>query len=361
MASTSPPNSQPGPREQAVCAVALAAAVLGIGALVIAPFLSPLAWAVILGHAAWPLHRRVSVLAGGRPALGSLLTTSLVALALALPLLWALALLQDDLLRLYARGQVLLSSRTDELFDRLARIPWIGPALHDWLTAQAPPGASVGTLLGDWIRQGSALLLAAIGNLGKSVLKLAFTLLFLFFVFKDGEALSNRLRLVLSRWTGGGVDAYFQAAGDTNRAITLSVVLAALLQGVSATLGYAVVGLSAPIVLGFLTAVASILPMVGTSLVWGSLAAWLLATGHAWQALALAVWGLVLIHPVDNILRPWMVSNAARMPFAMALLGVLGGLATFGFVGVVLGPVILAVAAVLWKNAVRQAVDARQV
>jgi Ca2+-transporting ATPase len=115
--------------------------------------------------------------------------------------------------------------------------------------------------------------------------------------------------------------------------------------------GYAVAGVPAPVLLGFVTALASVLPMLGTFLVWGTVAAGLLLAAHWWQAVVLLLWGTLLIHPIDNVLRPWLVSSATKMPFLVALLGVLGGLAAFGFVGVFLGPVILAVALVLWREA----------
>ena len=134
-------------------AVALGLTVVGLVGMVIAPFLAPLAWAVILGHAAWPLHRRTIGLVGDRRTLASLLTTGLVTLALVVPLLWMVVLLQDDLRRVYDRGQELLAGSTDSLFDQLAQVPWFGPSLHDWLTSHAPPAGSVGALLGSWARQ----------------------------------------------------------------------------------------------------------------------------------------------------------------------------------------------------------------
>jgi predicted PurR-regulated permease PerM len=349
-ATPRPPHEPDRAAGQPAFAAALAATLVGLAAVVVAPFLSPLAWALVLGQAAWPLHQRVLARLGGRRVLASLLSTGLVALALVLPLLWALALLQDDLLQVYRRGQDLLAGDTDGLFDLLGRLPAVGPALHDWLTAHGSHSGSVGAWLGDWLRQGSLQLLALLGGVGRNALKFAFTLLFLFFVFRDGEALLQQLRTVLAALTGRPAETYLRAAGDTSRAITLSVVLAAVLQGVCAAIGYTLAGLSAPVLLGFVTAVASVLPMLGTFLVWGSLGLWLLATGHGWQGALLLVWGTLLVHPVDNLLRPWLVSSAAKMPFLLALLGVLGGLASFGFVGVFLGPVILAVGLVLWNE-----------
>jgi predicted PurR-regulated permease PerM len=184
---------------------------------------------------------------------------------------------------------------------------------------------------------------------GRNALKFAFAILFLFFVYRDGEAFLAQLRRVVAGALGGQLERTLQVAGDMSRAITQSLVLVALVQGLFAGIGYFVVGVGAPVLLGFITALASLIPMFGTFVVWGTVSAWLAATGHWWQGLALLAWGTLLINPVDNVLRPWLLSSAMRMPFLVALIGVLGGLSSFGFVGLFVGPVILAVALVLWN------------
>lgn len=123
-----------------------------------------------------------------------------------------------------------------------------------------------------------------------------------------------------------------------------------LVQGAIAGIGYAVVGVDAPVLLGALTALASVVPVVGTFLVWGVVAAALMLTGHAWPGVALLVWGTVLVNPADNLLRPLLISNATQMPFLLVMFGVIGGLAAFGLVGLFVGPVALAVATAVWRE-----------
>jgi predicted PurR-regulated permease PerM len=106
----------------------------------------------------------------------------------------------------------------------------------------------------------------------------------------------------------------------------------------------------APVLLGALTAVVSLAPLVGTSLVWGPICIWLLMSDHPWPALALLAWGVILVHPIDNVIRPLVISNVTHIPFLLVMFGVLGGLAAFGLIGLFLGPVILALGYAVWQE-----------
>jgi predicted PurR-regulated permease PerM len=104
------------------------------------------------------------------------------------------------------------------------------------------------------------------------------------------------------------------------------------------------------VLLGALTAAASIVPVVGTLLVMAPASLALFATGHLWPALGLIAWGTLLVHPVDNVLRPLLISNATKLPFLLVMFGVLGGLAAFGLIGVFIGPIALALAVAVWRE-----------
>ena len=109
-------------------------------------------------------------------------------------------------------------------------------------------------------------------------------------------------------------------------------------------------GISATVLLGALTGILSVVPMVGTGVVWGSLSIYLAVKGHLWKVVILAVWGLLLVHPTDNTLRPLLISNATRVPFLLVMFGVLGGMAAFGLVGALVGPIILAMGLAVWRE-----------
>lgn len=134
------------------------------------------------------------------------------------------------------------------------------------------------------------------------------------------------------------------------RAVIYGFLVVALIQGVIAGIGYRIAAVNAPVLLGALTAMLSVLPLFGTALVWVPVAGWLLVSGDIWQGVFMLLWGMLMVHPIDNLLHPILISSSARAPFPVVFLGVLGGLAIFGLVGVVVGPVLLGSALVLWRQ-----------
>ena len=160
----------------------------------------------------------------------------------------------------------------------------------------------------------------------------------------------RQARRLLERVFGSRLHPYLYAAGGMARAVVYALLLTAVLQGAVAGRGYWIVGLQAPILLGAATAIASIIPVEGTFLVWGSLAALLFATGHRWPAVGLLAWGTVLVHPADNIIRPLVIGAQTDMPFLLVMFGIVGGLAAFGLIGLFAGPVILALATAVWRE-----------
>ena len=114
-----------------------------------------------------------------------------------------------------------------------------------------------------------------------------------------------------------------------------------MLQGITVAIGFRLVGLPSPIVFGVLAAVVSVLPVGGTAFIWGPGAAWLYATGHGGAGTFLLVWGALIVGLADNLLRPLLISGRSEVPTLAVFVGVLGGLAAFGMVGMFLGPVVI--------------------
>jgi predicted PurR-regulated permease PerM len=130
-------------------------------------------------------------------------------------------------------------------------------------------------------------------------------------------------------------------------------VLTAIAQGSLAGLGYWAVGVKAPIMLGIVTAMFAMIPF-GTPVAWVSISIWLLLQGQTWAGVALALWGTLVISWIDNIIRPLVISSSTRIPFVLVMFGVLGGVANFGFIGLFLGPVVLAIALAVWREWLQQ-------
>jgi predicted PurR-regulated permease PerM len=127
------------------------------------------------------------------------------------------------------------------------------------------------------------------------------------------------------------------------KAVLFGFLVTAFAQGLIAGIGYGLLGIHGFVLLGAITGILSFIPLLGTAVVWGGLAANLLLTGHIAKGIMLMLWGLLLVHPTDNVLRPLLISNATHVPFVLVMFGVIGGIVTFGLVGLFVGPVILAI------------------
>lgn len=317
--------------------------------VVLSPFLASVAWAAILAYISWPGYVRLCRRLGNRFNLAALIMTMLVAAVLIVPVLGVVVLLQGEFMggvhlvvdRL-ARGDLRLP-------DWMAGLPWVGPELQDWLArASAAPGginAQLQQLLASFRGEAVALL----GGVGRNLIKLAFALLTLFFLYRDGERALGQLRQVLADMIGPRIHGYFDAVGNTTRAVLYGIVLTALAQGALAGLGYWVAGVNSPLAMAAFTATIALIPF-GTPFVWGSLSVWLYLNGHHAEAIGLFLWGALVVSWVDNLIRPMVISGATRIPFVLVMFGVLGGVAAFGLIGLFMGPLILAVALAVWRE-----------
>jgi predicted PurR-regulated permease PerM len=190
---------------------------------------------------------------------------------------------------------------------------------------------------------------ALIGDVGRNAAKLGFALITVFFFYRDGEHVLEQVQLVLHRFLGARVDPYLAAVGGMTKAVVWGLIATALAQGFVAGLGYWWAGVSAPVLLGAVTALIAMIPF-GTPFAWGSIGIWLLVSGDTVGGVGLLLWGALVVSWVDNLVRPLLISNATRIPFLLVMFGVLGGLAAFGLVGLFLGPVILAVLMAVWRE-----------
>jgi predicted PurR-regulated permease PerM len=175
-------------------------------------------------------------------------------------------------------------------------------------------------------------------------------LLTLFFFYRDGETIATQAEQVIEGFFGDRLNPYVMTAAKMTRAVVYGLLVTAIAQGVLAGIGYALLGVTAPVLLGFLTGVLSIVPLIGTASVWVPVGIYLLSVGLVWKGIVMLVWGAVLVYPADNVLRPILISNATRVPFLIVMFGALGGLEAFGLVGIFTGPVVLAIAMAIWRE-----------
>lgn len=329
----------------------VAGLLLGIALLtftVMRPFIVPLIWGAILAYVAWPVHQRSLRLMRGRSGPAAILTTSLVTLALIVPLVWLIMLLRIEVAGAYSQVRDFLASKPT-LAPALRELPWLGPWLDHTLQRLTADPSALGQQVVGLMEESSVEVTRLIGGVGRNLAKLLFAVFSLFFLLRDGPRVWSEARAILVGILGAQVDDYLEAVGSTTQAVVYALILGALAQGAVAGVGYAIFGVQAPMLMGALTMMTALLPF-GAPMVWGSLAAWALLTNHLWQAVGLVFWGLLVVSWVDNVVRPMVISNATRMPFLVVVVGVLGGVLAFGLVGLFMGPVLLAVALAIWRE-----------
>ena len=309
------------------------------------PFFGPIYWAFLLAFMLFPLNKRLrKVFRGGAGRAAAAMTIG-VALGIAIPTVVGAAA--------FARQAIDLGSGLSRLgqqyqikgVDDLLRLPVIGSGMK-WLELHAGIDAArvqalavegVQTAVHFLLSHSRDLVFGALGLVGNVTL----VLFILFFFFRDGDAIANRaLGLIpLEPRRKARLLQHMQAV---TRAVVVGTVLTALVQGALLGVGFWITGLPSPLVFGVLSAVASFIPLVGTALIWVPASLYLLAQGVAWKTIFLVVWSAIVVGSADNVLKPLLVSGKAQIGTLTVFIGVLGGLAAFGFIGLFLGPVILA-------------------
>jgi predicted PurR-regulated permease PerM len=318
--------------------------------LILGPVLASIIWAAILAYASWPLYRRLRAPLRTCNTCSAFLMTLLMTCAVLVPMVWLLMLLQDELVSAYGALAAFLAQGPHRLPQVVRNIPGLGSLLQENIDRYTQDPNALGREVMDGLRQSVAQLTGVLGGIGRNVLKLLLTMLTLFFLYRDGDAIAEQSQRVIRRFFGERVFPYIRTGGAITRAVLHGLLITAFAQGLMAGIGYRIVGLQGPVLLGVLTGVLSAVPVVGTATVFVPLSAWLLLTGPPWRGLVLLLWCFLLVHPIDNILRPLLISNATRLPFLLVMFGAIGGLTAFGLVGLFVGPVLLGVAMIIWRE-----------
>ncbi len=330
-------------------ALILLAATIGLGIQVVRPFWVAIAWAAILAYLTTPIYRRILGLLNGRSSLAASVATTLMITILLVPVLFLLIRLPRELAESYRE----LSTAFDQpivLPEALTRIPILGPVLDETLTNFWNDPEIRKQQVKDWLEPWSREFASVVGQLGRSVAQLVVAIVVLFFLYRDGDAALQQLRQALHKVVGEMADNYFRAIGNTTRAVVFGLIVSALAQGFIAGIGYQIIGVGTPVLLGSLTAVTALVPFLGTVAIWGPIGIGLLIAGQINTGLALLAWGTFIVNPTDNILKPLLISGATDVPLAVVFIGVMGGLLAFGLIGLFLGPLILSVLLAIWRE-----------
>lgn len=310
--------------------------------LVLLPFVTALAWAVILTYSTWPLYRRLLGAVGNRNTIAAALMTLATSLVLLAPLVIVVMGLADNAARLMDGLRAAFDAGLPDPPVWVAGVPLVGEWLSNYWRAMVHDEGRLIAELSEAMAIARSWLLRGGGYLAAGTVQLGLSVLVAFFLFRDGDAAAARLQRAASRVAGPGARYLLDVAGKTVNSVVYGILGTALAQGVLAGIGFFVAGVPGASLLGLATFFLSVVP-VGPPLVWGSAAVWLFYQGETGWAVFMLLWGLLVISLVDNFLKPFIISRGSHLPFILVFLGVIGGVLAFGFIGVFLGPTLLAV------------------
>ncbi|HEX7862270.1 MAG TPA: AI-2E family transporter [Verrucomicrobiae bacterium] len=302
---------------------------------VMRPFFLALLWAGILTFSSWPLYNRLLNRMNGRNTLSALIMTCCLAVVILLPLTIIGFTVADQGKELLIAAKKWIDSGPPSTPEWLRRLPLIGSRFE---TADSE---KVLALLRRLIEPATAHVVGVGLAIAGGLVRVALSLFICFFLFRNGAATAQRLSAGVTRIGGARGEYLLNLAGMTVRGVVYGVLGTALIQAVLAGIGFLIAGVPGAAVLALITLFVSLLPM-GPPLVCIAPAFWLYHQGSTGWAVFIMVWGFA-VGSIDNFLKPWLISRGGATPFLVILFGVLGGAIAFGFIGVFLGPTLLAV------------------
>ncbi len=307
--------------------------------LVIRPFLAPLAWAVVFAMMFYPVYDELMIRFG--PGRGALATTLMAGVLIVAPAVMLVSVLARELPQVIDHVQQASLNAPDQ-------IERVWEALRRRSPMALPEDPTV--ILREGVQRALAFLApragAAVADVLATVGSLFVMLFALFFLLRDGYAFGRRVRDLLPL----PERERDRLMNETRDLVIASVGVGLFIAAIQGTIGgvaYWLLGIPAPALWGVAMAICALIPLVGTGLVWVPTALWLLFSGDAGRGVVLIIIGVVVIGLVDNIVRPLLLSGRTSASGLVIFLGLLGGVTAFGFIGLVLGPIILVTASSL--------------
>jgi len=309
-------------------------------------FLQPIAFAAIIGIGFHPLHVTVMrVIRGSNRA--ALLTTVIVILIFVLPAVFIASAAGGELIK---AGRY-LSDRSSQEGGPVAYLSHKQETVLNWLEQYVDvEELRLEDALANLPRQISGVLLAAGRGLARGLAGFAgnavLTFLILFFVFRDGPAAVENVISVLPL-SQKQAQSLLRRIHDSVVANLYGIVAVGLAQGLFTGTALAILGVRSALLLGLAAAFCSLIPILGTMLVWLPSAIYLMATGHLWKGIILILWGALVVGLVDNIVRPLILSGRVELHPVILLFALLGGVQVFGFIGLFIGPLVVSMISAL--------------
>lgn len=329
------------------------AALIGVGIfMVVQPFLSALLFAGVLAIATWPLFQRLRRAVGGSATLAASAMLALILVLVIIPIAMLSAAAAEQLPALAHIVKAWMAEGVHAP-EGLKSIPLIGERLYTSLQNLLGDKAQISALVQRVLEPAGRFSLAVVRTLGEGILQLLLVAFIVFFFYRDGDRLIATARRVSDRLSGRLSQEVMTILTGTTRSVFVGLIGTAAAQAIVALIGFLIAGVPAAFLLSVGTFVLSVVPM-GPVVLWGGAAIWLYTQGEPGWAIFMVIWGAVVISSIDNFLKPILIARGSTLSLGLIFIGVLGGVFAFGFIGVILGPVLLALGVALfraWINA----------
>lgn len=309
---------------------------------VLRPFLAAILFACAVSISSWPLYLGLLRRLKGRRSLAAAFMTLSLVLLIVLPLVLVTYNVADNISRVYDQIHDAIENGSIAPPAWLVQIPLVGETLDTYVRKIIGSREEMLALAKNMIEPARRYLLGGGLVLGSGVAQTSLAVFVSFFLFRDGQRILEVLSTGLHHIIGDSAVGVSLTVSRTVRGVMFGMLGTALAQALVAVIGFLIAGVPAVALLGIATFVFSLIP-VGPPLIWGGATIWLFNEGRTGWAIFMAIWGVLLISGVDNVVKPMLISRGSSLPFLLVLLGVLGGVLAFGFVGIFIGPTLLAV------------------
>lgn len=326
--------------------------VLAAGVYFFHGFLVPVLAALVIGFASWPIYSDILRRCGGNRPLAATIAILLILAFLIVPLVMAVSYTITEV-GVWFNWAVETNRTGSETPDWMATLPGVGQWVDEqWYRYIGHPGA-IGELVqivsGANIGSIYRAVLAAGTGLFDLMLTLLFMMIALFFVYKDGEKFAGQVdtlgeRILPVRWS-----RISRVVPATISSTVMGMTLIAIGEGIVLGVAYWIAGVPSPVTLGVITGVMALIPG-GAPLSFTLVSLYLIASGSPVAGLALFAWGATELFIVDKTLRPRLVGGPIKLPFLPTFFGLIGGVKTMGFLGLFIGPVLMALLVAVWRE-----------
>lgn len=311
--------------------------------LVIHPFIPAILFAMVVCISTWPLYLCLRRALWGKPALASLLMVMLLIMLVIIPSALLAVSFADNLTATFDTVKIFLEHGPIEPPVWLKEVPLFGERLDSYWQGLASGGKEAVMLFKELLEPVRNFLLNLGNVIGQSLLQMVFAAFIGFFFYRDGEALIQALRNGVAKLLAGSLGADpLVLIHDTVTGVVHGIFGAALAQAIAAAIGFFIAGVPGAFLLGAATFFLAMIPM-GPTLIWGGASVWFLYQESYGWAIFMVLWGVLVISSIDNFVRPYLISRGSSLSFLLIFLGVSGGIVAYGFIGIFIGPPILAV------------------